>query len=270
VDGYFRDESTIRRIANEPVLMLGGGRALLMQAAHPLVAAAIVDHSRYRREPVVRLARTMQALYTIVFGTRAQADAAGRATRRAHARVRGRLREEVGPFARGTPYAAGDPELQLWVHATLVDTGIAMYDACVRRLGWEEKAAFHDEMRVVGCVFGVPDRVLPGTYAEFEDYRLGMLRDTLAVGTDARAVAQIVLDPPVPFALKPGARAFARASIGLLPPELLERYGVRGGVVDRAVLATTRLTARRLVGGVWRGDREGVPLRLLAAVARAA
>jgi hypothetical protein len=71
MDGYFTDDSAIRRIGRESVLMLGGARALLMQAAHPLVAAGIVDHSRYREDPWRRLARTMAALYTIVFGTRA-------------------------------------------------------------------------------------------------------------------------------------------------------------------------------------------------------
>jgi uncharacterized protein (DUF2236 family) len=271
VRGYFPSDSVIRRVANEPVLMLGGGRALLMQAAHPLVAAGIVGYSGYREEPLVRLARTMRALYTIVFGTKTQANAAGETARRAHVYVRGRLREDVGPFAAGTPYAAGDPELQLWVHATLVDTGIAMYDACVRRLDDEEKEAFHREMRVVARVFGVPERVLPGTYAEFEDYRRGLLAgEVLTLGADARAVANVVLDPPVPLPLKPGARALARASVGLLPAELLERYGVRRGLVDRAVLTTSRLTARRLVGDVWADGREGKPLRLLATLAHAA
>ena len=271
VRGYFAEDSVIRRVANEPVLMLGGGRALLMQAAHPLVAAGIVGHSGYREEPLVRLARTMRALYTIVFGTKTQADAAGAATQRAHAYVRGRLGDDVGPFLRGTSYAAGDPELQLWVHATLVDTGIAMYDACVRRLGEDEKEGFHREMRMVARVFGVPEHVLPRTYAEFEDYRHALLAgDVLTLGADAHAVADIVLDPPVPLPLKPGARALARASVGLLPAELLERYGLRRGIVDRAVLTTSRLTARRLVGGVWANGREGMPLRLLATLARAA
>src|SRR5205814_8108927 len=81
VEGYFTDESAIRRIGRESVLMLGGARALLMQAAHPLVAAGIVDHSHYREDPWRRLARTMAALYTIVFGTRSEADRMGAITR---------------------------------------------------------------------------------------------------------------------------------------------------------------------------------------------
>src|SRR5207302_10499142 len=98
VDGYFTPDSAIRRIGNRSVLMLGGPRALLLQAAHPLVAAGIVDHSRFAAEPWKRLARTMTALYTIVFGTRAEADRVGAIVQAVHASVRGRLREDVGAF----------------------------------------------------------------------------------------------------------------------------------------------------------------------------
>src|SRR2546427_622103 len=111
---------TIRRSGGEAVLMLGGGRALLMQAAHPLVAAGIVEHSRYAEEPWRRLARTMVALYTVVHGTKADADAVAAQVRGVHARVAG--------VANGRRYSALDPELQLWVHSTLVDTGLVVYE----------------------------------------------------------------------------------------------------------------------------------------------
>src|SRR5207248_10144905 len=87
--GCFGEHAAIRRIARESVLMLGGPRALLMQAAHPLVAAGIIDHSRFRQDAWRRLARTMTALYTIVFGTQAQGKEIGAMTRAAHRRVRG-------------------------------------------------------------------------------------------------------------------------------------------------------------------------------------
>ena len=125
VEGYFGVDAAIRRIAREPVLMLGGPRALLMQAAHPLVAAGIVDHSHFQQDPWRRLARTMTALYTIVFGTQEQAEHIGAITRAAHGGVRGRRGRRV--------YTAADPGLMLWVHSTLVDTGLAMYETYVRR-----------------------------------------------------------------------------------------------------------------------------------------
>jgi uncharacterized protein (DUF2236 family) len=275
--GYFTAESAVRRIGGESVLMLGGGRALLMQAAHPLVAQGVVDHSDYAADPWRRLARTMTALYTIVFGTKAEADRAGAIVQAVHERVSGRLPEAVGPFAAGTRYAAADPALMLWVHATLVDTGIAMHDAYVRRLRPDERAAFYDDMQLVARVFGVPADVLPPTYGDFEEYRLERLGSPeLAVGPAARAVARTVLDPPVPLPLRPGLRALGLTSVGLLPEPLRSRYGLRWSPAHAAALGAASLSARRLLVPLLPDPlrlmrpaaRDGIPLRVLAAFGR--
>ena len=255
-DGYFADDSAIRRIARESVLMLGGPRALLMQAAHPLVAAGIVDHSRYREDPWRRLARTMTALYTIVFGTCEQADRVGAITRAAHRRVKG-ARD-------GRAYSAGDPELMLWVHSTLVDGGLALYETYVRRLEPAVAEEFYAQMQVVAHVFGVPDDVHPPTLADFRTYQRELV-DTgvVRVGDDARAVAQTVLSPPVPLPLRPALRVLAHQTAGLLPRELREQYGLRpplpGGV------ASTRRLLPLLPPSLRRTER--LPLRLLTAFA---
>ena len=117
--GYFSPESAVWRIARESVLMLGGGYALLMQAAHPLVAAGIVAHSSFRESPWRRLAGTMNAIYTVVYGTRAEADRAAARVRAIHASVQGSIPERRGSYPAGTRYAARDPQLLLWVHGTL-------------------------------------------------------------------------------------------------------------------------------------------------------
>src|SRR5919201_756083 len=109
-NGYFTDDSVIRRVSREVLLLLGGGRALLMQVAHPLVAAGVANHSDYRENPWRRLARTMQSVWTVVYGTRAEADHAGARVRSLHGRVHGRLAERAGPFAAGTVYSASDPK----------------------------------------------------------------------------------------------------------------------------------------------------------------
>ena len=120
-DGYFAAESAIRRIGNSPVTpFLGGGAAVLLQVAHPLVAAGVAEHSNYQRHLWTRLMRTLRALYLITYGTREEADAVGKTVRAVHARVRGETAVELGRFPAGTPYSASDPELMLWVHATLV------------------------------------------------------------------------------------------------------------------------------------------------------
>lgn len=274
--GYFPPGAPVRRIGAESVLMLGGGRALLMQAAHPLVAAGIVEHSDYGADPWKRLGRTLLALYTIVFGTREEADRTGAIVQAVHRSVRGRLREPVGPFAAGTPYAASDPELMLWVHATLVDTGLVMHEAFVGPLSQADREGFYQDMKTVARVFGVPAHVLPERLAGFEAYLRATIA-SLAVGADARAVLEVVLHPPVPLALWPGFRALRPVTVGLLPAELRELYGLRFGGAQRLALGAAEQSARRalvrLLPRPLRVVRDehggGLPLRVLAAFARA-
>lgn len=274
--GYFPPGAPIRRIGAESVLMLGGGRALLMQAAHPLVAAGIVGHSDYDADPWKRLGRTLLALYTVVFGTREEADRTGAIVQVVHRPVRGRLRETVGPFAAGTLYAASDPELMLWVHATLVDTGLVMHEAFVGPLSEAEREGFYQDMKTVARVFGTPAHVLPERLADFEAYLRATIA-SLAVGADARAVRAVVLHPPVPLALWPGFRALRPVTVGLLPAELREAYGLRFGRVQRLALETAERSARRalvpLLPRPLRVVRDehggGIPLRVLTAFARA-
>ena len=256
MNGYFSDESAIRRIGCESVLMLGGPRALLMQAAHPLVAAGIVDHSRFREEPWRRLARTMAALYTIVFGTQEEGERMGAITQAAHRRVRG--------SRNGLPYSAGDPELMLWVHSTLVDTGLALYELYVRRLEPPEAEEFYEQMKLVARVFGVPDDVHPATLADFRAYQHELIETgTVRVGDDARAVAATVLSPPVPLPLRLALRVLAAQAAGLLPAELREQYGIRRPTPG--AVASTRRIVPLLPPQLRRTER--LPLQLLSAYA---
>jgi uncharacterized protein (DUF2236 family) len=271
-NGYFADDSVIRRIGNRSVLMLGGPRALLLQAAHPLVAAGIVGHSRFDAEPWARLARTMTALYTIVFGTREEADRVGEIVQHVHGHVHGELGEDVGVFPAGTRYAAEDPELMLWVHGTLVDTGIAMHEAYLGRLDADERAAFYREMSVVARVFGVPEFVLPRTLVDFGEFRRELVASgVLCIGTDARAVEATVLRPPVPLPLRPVVGAVTLAGIALLPDDVLDLYGLRLSSMRSAAVAAGRHSVRRLslaraLPRIWSVDGHGLPLRLLAAL----
>jgi uncharacterized protein (DUF2236 family) len=134
-DGYFGPQSMVRRLGNSPVTpLLGGGAAVLLQVAHPLVASGVAEHSGYDRDLWRRFVGTLRALYLITFGDKAEAEHAGARVRAVHARVHGRTRAQLGQFPPGTQYSASDPELMLWVHATLVHSSLAAYERFVAPL----------------------------------------------------------------------------------------------------------------------------------------
>src|SRR6266852_5202057 len=125
-DGFFPPESVIRRVGNSPLVpFLGGGPAVLLQVAHPLVAAGVFDHSDVRRDLWRRLVQTLRALYLIAFGTKEDAERAAEVVQAVHAHVHGATRTQLGRFPPGTPYSASDPELMLCVHATLLQASLA-------------------------------------------------------------------------------------------------------------------------------------------------
>ncbi|HLY38664.1 MAG TPA: oxygenase MpaB family protein, partial [Candidatus Binatia bacterium] len=234
------------RVDREATLLLGGGRALLLQVAHPLIAAGVAAHSRFRAEPLARLWRTLDLMLTIVFADARGALAAVRDIERVHARVRGRLAEAVGPFPAGTPYDAADPELLLWVHATLVDSALVVYERFIGPLAPPERARFWQESKVTARLLGVPDPHLPRTLDDFARWFAGVLAsDVLAIGTPGREVAASILHPPLPVTLAP-ATALARfATVGLLPPVVRARYGLGWSATQERALSALALVVRR-------------------------
>lgn len=228
-DGYFAPESVIRRVGNTPLVpFLGGGPAVLLQVAHPLVAAGVAEHSAFRRNLWRRLVRTLRALYLITYGSRHEADAAGLAVQRVHEGVRGVTRTRLGRYPPGTAYAACDPELLLWVHATLVESSLAVYTRFVEPLTAREQERYYEEMTVVARLFGVPGSVIPPTLRAFREYWAEQLAgDTLTVTPPAREVAAAVLDAPLPGPLRLVVPAHRLSTAGLLPPRLREEYGLR-------------------------------------------
>jgi uncharacterized protein (DUF2236 family) len=227
LDGYFDDSSVLRRVHRERALALAGPRALLMQAAHPLAVTGLLAHSSALDEPYERLARTGETLSVIGFGSRADADRITRRVRAMHRRVRGRLPVGVGRYPAGTPYRADDPELLLWILFTLVDSGLVVYRRYVGGLSREEEAAYWQDYRVVGKLFGLRKRDMPKTLDDLDAYRDRMLNgDELHVTDWARERArEIVLEPPVPFLARPLVETVNFVTIALLPDRLRREYG---------------------------------------------
>jgi uncharacterized protein (DUF2236 family) len=225
--GYFDDSSMLRRVHRERALALAGPRALLMQAAHPLAVSGLLAHSTAVDDPYERLARTADVMGTIGFGERADADRVTRTVRAMHRRVSGKLHEPVGRYPVGTGYRADDPELLMWVLFTLVDSGLVVYRTYVGSLSREEEAAYWEDYRVVGRLFGLRVRDMPRTLADLDDYRRSMLEgDSLYVTGWARERARaIVLDPPVPWMAQPLLETVNFITIALLPDRIRNEYG---------------------------------------------
>ncbi len=229
MDGYFNDNSIIRRLHREHVLALSGPRALLMQAAHPVAFAGFFRSTGALDDPYARLRRTARVLNTIVFGERSRADTATARVRAVHRRVRGELLEPAGRFPAGTPWAADDPQLLLWILATLADSGLLVYERYVGAVHRKEREAYWSDYRVVGSLFGLEDRDMPATAGRLDAYMREMLSgDLLNVSPQARELAiKIVLRPPVPLRARPLLELANFITVGLLPATLRRQYGLR-------------------------------------------
>jgi uncharacterized protein (DUF2236 family) len=226
--GYFDGDSMLRRVHRESVIALSGPRTLLLQAAHPVAFAGFFAHTGALDEPYERLARTAQVLNTIGWGTRADADRATRRVRAMHKRVRGVTAEPAGRFPAGTPYAADDPELLLWILACIVDSVLVVYQKYVRRLSAGEREAYWRDYRQVGRLFGLRDGEMPATAADFDAYMRAMVDgDDLYVTPRARELAlSIVLRPPVPLRARPVLELVNQITVGLLPGDVRRAYGL--------------------------------------------
>ena len=218
--GLFGPGSMAWKIDGEVMVLAGGTCALLMQLAHPAVAAGVAQHSDFRADPFARLRRTLTASYAVVFGSTARADAAIRRMNAIHGAVRGTIPES------GQPYHATDPALLLWVHATLVDTALRVYDRYVARLSHDEQQAYHAEARQIAIRLGVPPDVVPVTLVELRSEMLRLMdRGTVAVSDTARSLAPAVLHPT----RFPPAVAWDAAhlvSLSVMPEAIRRGYGL--------------------------------------------
>src|SRR4051794_28915174 len=226
MEGYFTDRSMIRIVHRERAIALAGPRALLMQATHPLAVKGLLAHSSAVDEPYDRLARTAQVISTIGFGSREDADRATKRVRAMHRRVKGRTTEPIGRYPPGTTYRADQPDLLLWVLFTLVDSGVVVYRKYVGSMSQAREAAYWEDYKVVGELFGLARADMPDAVEDLDDYRREMLDgDTLHVTDWARRQARrIVLAPPVPWMARPLLETVNFITIALLPDRLRDEY----------------------------------------------
>lgn len=213
----FPSNSVIARVNEEPAILLGAGRALVMQLAHPHVAAGVAEHSDFQHNPFKRLQGTLEAVYAMVYGPAELAEGVGQRVQWIHT------------FVRSDVYEANDPANLMWVHATLLETALACYEQIVKPLTPAEREEYYEEMTEVAVRFGCPRDEQPATYADFVEYWDEQVA-TLQVTDEGRRLVRDVIEPSkMPFnlhvLLQPVMGAFKIATLGATPPAIRRQLG---------------------------------------------
>jgi uncharacterized protein (DUF2236 family) len=279
-EGLFPEDALIRRVNRELIVAFSGARALLVQAAHPVMFEGFYDRTTGLSDPHGRLARTATIMNTIYFGRREDAERLTARVRRVHSRVRGELPEPAGRFPAGTPYAADDPYYLLWTLAPLFESADLVFRLYVGDLDRDERDALWADYRRVGELFGLRQGDMPQTIEEFDDYYAGMLEGgELWVTPRARELGRaVVFHPPAPAHMRWLVESVNFAIAGSLPPGIRRGYGLswdpvrealrRGGAeyVKRVLLPllpgalrNTPVAGGRLLPGPPRAGDEDLP-----------
>jgi uncharacterized protein (DUF2236 family) len=247
--GILGPRSVAWQIGGDLGVFLGGGRAALLQLAHPMVAHAIDHHSRTRTDVVGRFQRTFRNVFAMVFGDLDAAFVAARRVHDVHTRIRGEISERIGGWAAGTPYHANDADALRWVHATLVDTTIVVRERLhgAREIPLAVRDRYVIEMNRFAALFGIPRALWHDSWAAHHHYMTAMLAsDRLAVAPCAREMARFLVGRGG-SAQPPLGRLGEALAHELLPPHLAEQFGLRATPRrTRAGLAAFASIYRRL------------------------
>jgi uncharacterized protein (DUF2236 family) len=224
--GLYGPGSVTWRVHEEPILFLAGLRSLFLQALHPRAIAGVNQHSTYREDPWGRLVRTSTFVATAIFGTTAEAEAAGRRVRAVHSRLRA-----TDPRT-GEEFRVDEPDLLRWVHVAEVESFATVAQRAGVRLSPAEVDAYYDEQRRSAALVGLDPATVPGSAAEVSAY-YDDIRDELAMTKDAARALVFLAAPPLPWGLglTPMRAAYtivAATAFGLLPGWARRLYGVPG------------------------------------------
>jgi uncharacterized protein (DUF2236 family) len=243
-NGFFGPKSVTWRVNRESAVFLGAGRAALLQLAHPWVAAALAQHSNLLYQPLSRFHSTFRVIYTMLFGTRAQAIEAARQLYRRHTSIRGELPQAVGAHPRGEHYEANEVAALCWVHATLVDSAILAYEFILAPLSPSDREQYYAESKRMAALFGIPADALPPDWDAFARYTAEMFRSPqLSVDAGALALGQSVLSGVGTWVRPP--HWYHALTAFWMPPRLRAAFELPfGGREEEALHRAARLLPR--------------------------
>ena len=221
--GYFGPDSMMWKVNKEITVLFGGARALLMHAAHPLIAAGARQTSFYQRDPWKRLIRTLSLQNSVTFGTKEEADESAHRINKLHEVIKGT--DEVS----GGYYDALDHEQLLWVHACLQISSIYFYEKTVKKLTTEEKNLYHKENTVAAEMVLVDSKLMPTTHEGLKQWVIekSKEKDYLMMTDVAKDVYEIIGGGPVPTHIKPIWPFIAFTAFNTLPKEYKQIYDIK-------------------------------------------
>ena len=221
--GYFGPESMMWKVNKEITVLFGGARALLMHAAHPLIAAGARQTSFYQRDPWKRLIRTLSLQNSVTFGTKEEANESATRINRLHEVKKGE--DEIT----GDIYDALDHEQLLWVHACLQLSSIYFYEQTVRKLSEFEKNQYHRENMLSAKLVLIDIESMPNTHKELKDWvkNKSVEKNYLLMTDVAKDVQDIISGGPVPGHIKPIWPFISFTAFNTLPEEFKEIYGIK-------------------------------------------
>ena len=230
--GYFGPQSMMRKVNKEITVLFGGARALLMHAAHPLIAAGARQTSFYQRDPWKRLIRTLSLQNSVTFGTKEEADESAHRINKLHEVIKGE--DEVS----GGYYDALDQEQLLWVHACLQISSIYFYEKTVKKLTDEEKNQYHIENMKSAELVLIKKEEMPQTHGDLKEWVISKSRtkDYLLYTDVAKDVQEIIAGGPVPTHIKPIWPFIAFTAFNTLPKEFKALYGVKESKAKNLIL----------------------------------
>jgi uncharacterized protein (DUF2236 family) len=218
------------RVNAERIVLLAWARAILLQLAHPLVAAGVFDHSGFRGTPYAaasRLYHTVHAMLSLTFGDETARQRTIDGIRAIHRRVNGVLPEATGPYPAGARYSAEDPALVLWVHATLIESVLIIYERLVAPLTAAERDEYCAEAFPIAVALAAREHEVPRTWSDLRCYLDRTYEsNAIAVGTQGRALARAVLAPSGGWLVAPATWINRTITVGLLPTHVREQYGM--------------------------------------------
>jgi len=230
--GYFGPNSMMWKVNKEITVLFGGARALLMHAAHPLIAAGARQTSFYQRDPWKRLIRTLSLQNSVTFGTKEEANDSATRINRLHEVIKGK--DEVS----GKIYDALDHEQLLWVHACLQLSSIYFYEKTVSKLSENEKDKYHKENMLAAKLVLVDDMRAPKTHNELKNWVIKKSKEeNYLILTDvAKDVQDIIAGGPVPKHIKPIWPFISFTAFHTLPKEFKDLYGINTTKIKELIL----------------------------------